>query len=39
MRPLAKSTFAKDGKRERENTKPFPLSPYPFPDFYKKSTV
>jgi len=24
---------------ERENTKPFPLSPSPFPDFCKKSIV
>ncbi|YAG16497.1 hypothetical protein NSTC745_05873 [Nostoc sp. DSM 114161] len=26
-------------KGERENTKPFPLSPSPFPNFYKKSIL
>ncbi|AUB43487.1 hypothetical protein COO91_09668 (plasmid) [Nostoc flagelliforme CCNUN1] len=41
-RPLAKVLFARGGKREKvkgegENTKPFPLSPSPFPDFCKKS--
>ncbi|BAY80185.1 ATP-dependent Clp protease adaptor protein ClpS (plasmid) [Nostoc linckia NIES-25] len=43
-RPLAKVLFARGGKREkvkgeRQNTKPFPLSPSPFPDFCKKSNV
>ncbi|MBD2411919.1 hypothetical protein H6H01_14450 [Nostoc calcicola FACHB-3891] len=42
IRPLAKVLFARGGKREkvkgeRENTKPFPLSPSPFPDLCKKS--
>jgi len=45
IRPLAINCFLHScGKREkvkgeRENTKPFPLSPSPFPDFCKKSIV
>jgi len=41
---LAKVLFTRGGKREkvkgeRENTKPFPFPPSPFPDFCKKSNV
>ncbi|QIR40740.1 hypothetical protein HCG51_31285 [Tolypothrix sp. PCC 7910] len=38
---LAKALFARDGEREKvkgegENTKPFSLTPSPFPEFYKQ---
>ncbi|MBD2214937.1 hypothetical protein H6G27_34605, partial [Nostoc linckia FACHB-104] len=39
---LTKALFAGDGEREKvkgegENTKPFPLTPSPFPEFYKEA--
>ncbi len=39
---LAKALFAGDGEREKvkgegENTQPFPLTPSPFPEFYKEA--
>ncbi|MBD2340744.1 hypothetical protein H6G64_27635, partial [Calothrix sp. FACHB-156] len=39
---LTKALFAGDGEREKvkgegENTKPFPLHPSPFPEFYKEA--
>jgi hypothetical protein len=42
IRPLAKGTFARGGKRlkvkgKRKMRVPFPLPLFPFPDFCKKS--
>lgn len=39
--PIAKVSFVKGGEmvlgqREKENSSPFPLAPFPFPDFCKK---